>query len=71
MKDPLLHGRHRDANGEISHKRGDTLIGTLREIYGEGFAAGHHPAMKLSTLLEHERVKSLTEYLRKKPSRIH
>jgi len=71
MKDPLLHGRHRDANGEISHKRGDTRIGTLRETYGEGFAAGHHPAMKLSTLLEHERCRSLTEYLHKKPSRLH
>jgi hypothetical protein len=70
MKDPL-HGRHRDANGEISHKRGDTLIGTLRETYGEGFAAGYHYDMKLSTLLHHERCKSLSEYLRKKPARLH
>jgi uncharacterized protein (DUF4415 family) len=25
-----LDGRHRDQSGEISHKRGDTLVGTLR-----------------------------------------
>jgi hypothetical protein len=28
--------RHRNHDGEISHKHGNTLIGTLRKIYGQG-----------------------------------
>ncbi len=46
-----LDGRHRDANGEIRRKNGNTEIGTLREIYGEDFAAGRRSDMKLETLL--------------------
>jgi hypothetical protein len=30
----------RDENGTIRRKRSDTLIGTLRQEYGEDFAAG-------------------------------
>src|SRR5438477_12732431 len=30
--------RHRDKNGEISRKHGNTLIGTLRKTYGADFA---------------------------------
>jgi hypothetical protein len=26
--------RHRDKNGEISRKHGNTLVGTLRKTYG-------------------------------------
>ena len=40
-----LDNRQRNQDGEISHKHGATLIGTLRKIYGQGFAAGnqlHH-----------------------------
>ena len=29
-----LDNRHRNHDGEISHKHGATLIGTLRKIYG-------------------------------------
>ena len=36
-----LDNRHRNHDGEISHKHGNTLIGTLRKIYGQGFAAGY------------------------------
>jgi hypothetical protein len=32
--------RHRDKNGEISRKHGNTLIRTLRKTYGESFAGG-------------------------------
>jgi hypothetical protein len=32
--------RHRDKNGEIGHKHGNTLIRTLRKSYGEHFAEG-------------------------------
>jgi hypothetical protein len=34
MKQPGLHDRHRDKNGEISRKHGSTLIRTLRRTYG-------------------------------------
>jgi hypothetical protein len=36
-----LDNRHRNHDGEISNKHGNTLIGTLRKIYGQGFAAGY------------------------------
>jgi len=34
MQQPRLHDRHRDKNGEISRKHGNTLVRTLRKIYG-------------------------------------
>jgi hypothetical protein len=37
---PGLDGRHRDADGEISKKQGNTLIMTLRAQYGKDFARG-------------------------------
>src|SRR5437879_339507 len=46
-----LDNRHRNHDGEISHKHGNTLIGTLRKIYGQGFAAGYPPTEKLSEVL--------------------
>jgi len=39
MDQPGLQGRHRDKNGEIGRKHGNTKIGTLRRIYGRSFAA--------------------------------
>ena len=39
MSKPNLDGRHRNKDGEISSKRGNTLVGTLRKIYGRGFDA--------------------------------
>ena len=50
MSKPSLDGRHRDKNGEISHKHGNTLIRTLRKIYGPGFAAGYQPPAHTYTL---------------------
>ena len=41
----------RDENGEISHKHGNTLVGTLRKIYGPGFAPSFQPHQKLSDIL--------------------
>jgi hypothetical protein len=35
-----LDHRHRDKNGEISRKHGNTLVRTLRKLYGAGFAPG-------------------------------
>ena len=47
-----LDQRCRDLDGEIRQKRGDTLVRTLREIYGPGFAPGVRSDMRLDTLRE-------------------
>ena len=46
-----IDDRHRDKNGEISRKHGNTLIRTLRRTYGPGFAAGCKDDAKLSDVL--------------------
>lgn len=51
MSKPGLDHRHRNHDGEISHKHGNTLVGTLRKIYGRGFAAGYPDTEKLSEVL--------------------
>ena len=51
MKEPGLDDRHRDKNGEISRKHGNTLVRTLRKIYGPGFAPNFPDTAKLSDLL--------------------
>jgi len=52
MEQPGLDRRHRDKNGEISKKHGNTLIRTLRKIYGTTFAAGQLETAKLSDVLQ-------------------
>ena len=64
--DTGLDGRCRDADGEIRRKRGDTLVGTLRQEYGEHFASGFRRDMKLENLLEREDASSLSELLRRR-----
>jgi hypothetical protein len=51
MQQPGLDGRHRDKNGEISRKHGNTLVSTLRRIYGPSFAPGAQPHETLSEVL--------------------
>ena len=51
MAQPGLDSRHRDKNGEISKKHGNTLFGTLRKIYGPAFASGFGDDQKLSDCL--------------------
>jgi hypothetical protein len=51
MKEPGLDSRHRDKNGEISKKYGDTLVSTLRKIYGSTFAAGQPGTAKLTEVI--------------------
>ena len=51
MDQPGLHDRHRNKDGEISHKHGNTLVSTLRKIYGGSFAEGIAPTAKLSEIL--------------------
>jgi hypothetical protein len=59
-----LDGRHRDSDGEIQHKRGDTRIGTLRKTYGPDFAAGYPGDLKLSALLKSTGSGSLRELIK-------
>jgi hypothetical protein len=58
-----LDSRCQDEDGEIRRKRGDTLVGTLRDTYGEDFAAGYRADTKLETLLDREGVTSLSQLL--------
>ena len=61
-----LDDRCRDQDGSIRQKRGDTLVGTLRQTYGDDFAAGRRSDMRLDTLLQIEDAGSLTELLERK-----
>jgi hypothetical protein len=61
---PGLDGRHRDVNGEIERKHSNVLVGTLRQTYGDRFAAGRRADMKLSTLLRQTGAPSLSQYLK-------
>ena len=61
MQQPGLHGRHRDRNGEISRKHGNTLVSTLRKIYGPSFAPGARSGEKLSEVLVDMDEPSLTK----------
>jgi len=61
-----LDSRCQDADGEIRRKRGDTLVGTLRQTYGDDFAAGYRADMKLETLLEQEGATSLSQLLKRR-----
>ncbi len=61
MQQPGLHGRHRDKNGEISRKHGNTLVGTLRGIYGPDFAEGCYDSETLSEALHKLDQQSLSQ----------
>ena len=58
-----LDGRHRDKNGRIDEKRGDTLVRTLRKEYGKDFLRDWRSDTKLSTV-RNEADMSLTELVR-------
>jgi hypothetical protein len=51
MHSMAIDARHRDKNGEIGSKHGDTLVRTLRNTYGSAFAAGCGDDQKLSDVL--------------------
>ena len=63
---PGLDDRCRDQNGEIRHKHGATLVGTLRGTYGDNFAPGVRSDMKLDTLLDRAGAKSLSQLVKKR-----
>jgi hypothetical protein len=46
-----INARHRDGNGEIGRKHGNTSVGTLRKTYGASFALGCPDDEKLSDVL--------------------
>ena len=46
-----LDNRPRNKDGEISGKHGNTLIRTLRKVYGQSFAAGYPETEKVSEVL--------------------
>jgi hypothetical protein len=59
-----LDDRCRDQNGQIREKNGNTRIDTLREIYGDNFAAGLRGDAHLRTLLDRTGANSLSDYLK-------
>ena len=64
MNKPGLDNRHRNKDGEISGKHGNTLIRTLRKVYGPSFAAGYPETEKLSEVLAHLNETSLSQLRR-------
>lgn len=64
-----LDSRTRDEDGEIRQKRGDTLVRTLRQVYGPDFAPGVRSDMRLDTLRERMGDESLSQMLKAKRPR--
>ncbi len=56
--------RHRSKDGEISKKHGNTLLRTLRTIYGRGFAAGYPDTATLGEVLQQLNETSLSQLRR-------
>lgn len=59
-----LDNRHRDQNGQIDRKHGNTRVDTLRQTYGPGFAPGVPGDTQLQNLLDRAGADSLSQYLR-------
>ena len=60
-----LDGRHRDRDGTIDRKHGNTRVDTLREMYGDRIPSDVRGDMKLSTLLDRTNSDSLSQLLKK------
>lgn len=67
MEEPGLDKRHRDKNGEISKKHGNTLISTLRQTYGQGFSSGQPGHKRLNEILHELDVASRSEFVKGLP----
>ncbi len=65
-KQPGLDGRHRDNDGTISKKHGNTEVKTLRGIYGGDFAKGTRSDATLKTVLKKSGKPSLSKILKGK-----
>ena len=57
-----LDERHRDRDGTISRKHGNTKVGTLRKEFGEQFAEGRRSDLLLKNLLAESAANSLDDY---------
>ena len=64
MSKVSLDNRHRNKDGETSGKHRNTLIRTLRKVYGQSFAAGYPETEKLSEVLLKLNEKSLSQLRR-------
>jgi len=64
MKEPGLDKRHRDKDGEIERKKGNTRVDSLRKTYGEDFLSDWRGDAHLETVLEEEGVESLSELVK-------
>jgi hypothetical protein len=63
--------RHRNEDGEISRKRSNTLVSTLRKIYGSSFTTGATEEEKLDDILHKLDDSSLTKFVEaRQPSRV-
>ncbi len=67
-RDEDLDDRCRDERGVIRRKRGDTLVATLRQEYGDDFARGFRGDATLETVLRETDSESLSDYLRRRPA---
>jgi hypothetical protein len=65
MKEPGLDDRHRDKDGEIDRKHGNTRVGTLRKTYGDDFLSDWRSDAKLETVLEDSGAESLSQLVKK------
>jgi hypothetical protein len=63
MSDGLDH-RHRDKNGHIAKKHGNTRIKALRKIYDLSFAKGHPDDETLASLLHELDEPSLSKLIK-------
>ena len=66
MKQPGLDKRQRDKDGEISRKKSNTLVRSLRREYGNDFAKGYPPDATLGSVLKKEKINSLHDLLKRK-----
>ncbi len=64
-----LDQRHRDRDGTISRKHGNTKVGTLRKEFGEQFAEGRRSDLLLKNLLAEGGANSLEDYLKHRRKR--
>jgi len=64
-----LDERHRDRDGTISRKHGNTKVGTLRKEFGEQFAEGRRSDLLLKNLLAESGANSLDDYLKHRRKR--
>ena len=68
-KQPGLDRRHRDQSGEIHRKRSDTLVGTLRTIYGSEVLQEFRSDATLGTVLKRTGAESLAELVKEHRNR--